>query len=801
MQSVRIPFVIVPIIAGQCLAGADGETRWVQSLAPFVEEHCRDCHGSEAAEGGLDLDRLGTDLGNSEQRRHWVRVHDRVASGEMPPPDADAPDSQARRQFVRQLADSLLQADANREVVLRRLNRVEYENTMRDLFGVNVTVRDELPEDASAAGFDNIGEALAISAEQMQAYLDTADIVLDAVFGSDRAPETIHLKYPLSHDTAAHLGKLFLKTDDGVVLFSSGYCPSAFRTFRPKVAGTYRVRIQAKAFQSSKPVVMVVYGGDVIAGRRGRHFVGAYDVLPGDDWTVIEFTDFIRPYDSFHPVPYRLFHRANRRFHGAGLLIGEVEIEGPLEAWPPAGRAYVFGGIDPLSATREDLQPILTGILPDAFRRPTDPSEVAPYVALAEDALDQGRSFEDAIRVGLKAILCSPEFLFIDQTGKRALETGEDSPVPVGIALHTSTLLGEIDDFTLASRLSYFLWSSMPDRKLLELAAQGELHKSDVLREQVERMLQDPKAAAFTENFTGQWLSLRDIDFTEPDSKLYPEYDDVLRAAMLEETRAFFQEILEHDSSLLEFVDSDWTILNEPLARHYHMDTVKGQDFRRVQLEPTSVRGGVLTQASVLKVTANGTTTSPVLRGVWVLKNIIGQPTSPPPPDVPAIEPDIRGSTRIRDQLAKHRDNAACAACHARIDPPGFALESFDVTGRYRVWYRSLTRGIPVKNIYLDNIRLRRVLYRRAGNVDCTGTMLDGRSFKDIRAFKRLLIDDPDQIARCLTEKLLTYSLGRELGFSDRATVEGIVTAVREQDYGFRTLIHEIVQSGSFLQP
>jgi hypothetical protein len=321
-----------------------------------------------------------------------------------------------------------------------------------------------------------------------------------------------------------------------------------------------------------------------------------------------------------------------------------------------------------------------------------------------------------------------------------------------------------------------------------------------VLRAQVERLLSDPKASDFTENFTGQWLDLRDISFTEPDRTLYPEFDELLKVSMVKETHRFFEEILAKDRSLLEFVDSDWLILNERLAKHYGIDGVTGQEFRVVQRPPNSVRGGVLTQASILKVTANGSNTSPVVRGVWLLENIMGEHIPPPPAGVPAIEPDIRGATTIREQLDKHRNIQSCAVCHRKIDPPGFALESFDVMGAQRDWYRTVGEGERVDKYIEKNANVR-VRYRKGRDVDSSGTAATGQDFSDIRDFKQLLLQDKDQIARGLTRKLLTYGLGRSLGFSDRQAVQQIVAQLKIQNYRFRSLIHEITQSEAFRKP
>jgi hypothetical protein len=330
----------------------------------------------------------------------------------------------------------------------------------------------------------------------------------------------------------------------------------------------------------------------------------------------------------------------------------------------------------------------------------------------------------------------------------------------------------------------------MPDEELFQLAAKNKLHEQDVLSEQVERLLRDPKARAFNTNFTGQWLSLRAIDATLPDGTLYPEYDDILKTSMLKETSMFFDEVLRNDLPLTHFVSSDFTFLNARLAKHYGIPGIDGMEMRKVTLPRDSHRGGLLTMGSVLKVTANGTTTSPIIRGSWVLERILGTPPPKPPLDVEAIEPDIRGATTIREQLARHRDVESCASCHRKIDPPGFALESFDVIGGWRDHYRAT--GEP------REVNGRRVRYWNGPAVDPGDVLPDGRRFRDIDEYKQLILEDKDQLARNLTEKLLAYSTGAAPTHADKPQIETIVNRLRDKNYGFKALIHEIVQSPLF---
>jgi hypothetical protein len=421
-----------------------------------------------------------------------------------------------------------------------------------------------------------------------------------------------------------------------------------------------------------------------------------------------------------------------------------------------------------------DADRLMRGFLARAYRRPVAEGDVRRFLALVEDRRAAGLSFADAMLAGYTAVLASPNFVFLDERP------------------------GELDDSALATRLALFLWNSPPDDELRSLAARGELRRPEVLRAQTERMLSDPKSCRFVEAFLDYWLDLRKMEDSTPSTTLYNDYylDDALAEAALAETRLYFADIIERDRPARDVVDSDYTFLNERLANHYGIPGVKGIAMRRVQLPPDSPRGGFMTQASVLKVTANGTTTSPVLRGKWIMERILGYEIPPPPP-VAAVEPDIRGAVTIRQQLAKHRDSTSCASCHGKMDPPGFALESFDVMGAWRDRYRAAAEDTPAEKGIGKNGQP--FQFHFALPVDAAGELPDGRPFRDIRDFKRHVREDDALLARNLARQLTDYATGAPVSFGDRAEIEAIVQRASARRYGLRSLIHEVVQSPLFL--
>lgn len=785
MSRVTIPVWV--LLACARAAEASPEDAEVRA---FLTKHCLACHGAEKPKGEFRVDTLALDFGDQGTRDRWSGVLKRIQAGEMPPkgrPRPPAKDSAALASWISARADAAGRGRraAEGRVVLRRLNRAEYTNTVRDLLGIELDLREKLALDGSTDGFDNVGSALHLSSFAVERYLDAADAALNAAIADRPAPARAKTRYSLKdqHAVKTYGNEFYHVLDDGtVVMFVSTHDTTVWLSqFFPRVGGNYRFRISASGFQSSgKPVTFAVNSSTV-------GLVGYFDV-PADKPTVIEFVSRVKGQEgSIEIAPYGLGREVTKtpgkaaKYTGAGLAVHWVEVEGPLyDAWPPASHRRIFGDrqqvrlkdSDRLEVVSTDPKADAEGVVRDfarrALRRPVTEDELKPFVALVRARLADGDSFEQAVRVGLTAVLSSPRFLFL-----------REKP-------------GKLDDFALASRLSYFLWSTMPDEELLALAAQQKLSDPETLRRQADRMLNDPKAAAFATNFCGQWLSLREIDFTEPHYGRYPEWDQMLKASMVRETELFFTEILKGDLSLTNFVASDFSMLNGRLARHYGIPGVEGLwEFRKVALPAGSHRGGVLTMGSVLKVTADGTNTSPVKRGSWVLERVLGTPPPRPPADVPPLEPDVRGAKTLREQLARHRDNARCASCHAKIDPPGFALESFDVIGGWRDYYRVSNWAPGVKEVPGK-------LYLRGDDVDATGETADGQRFQNIDEFKRLLLKDKDQLARALCERLVTYATGGAPEPADRPEVEAIVARVRGKGYGLRTLVHEIIQGEMF---
>lgn len=818
MRFISSLFFLLLLTASGSALSAETLTTQFKSL---FDNHCLHCHGADTQKARLRLDTLSSDLSDPDIARRWEKVFDKIVSGEMPPKAEERPPEALLTSAKKLLLEHLRQASLRRQqdegrVVVRRLNGTEYENTLHDLLGISVPLRELLPEDSSSAGFDNVSVGLDLSATHFLRYQEAAARAVSAVvpihppipFSDTRTGLDMTKKGPNFNEGLGRNSKLIGET---LAIYSKlpryGLCATA----AVPSAGRYRVTMKACAVGAEAKPIPVGLMTVMQSGREGPVLREVVDIPHGEprelqfECDLVSRQQFVVNLLTVWDI--RRFKKPIDEYTGPGLLVEWMKIEGPLDPFPPPRYATLFDGVplkarsvvkaeaaggrvptisekrlvqqweaDPLvpasDKPKEDVERLIRSFLPRAFRRPVPEAEQQRFVKATLGKLDQGHSFYDAMQYGYQLILSSPSFLFL---------------------LDSSDAMQ--DDFALASRLSYFLWSTGPDAELLDLAGKSELHQPAVLRAQVDRLLNSPLAQRFTKNFVGQWLDLRKIDFTIPDPVLYSDFDPLLLWSMPRETELFFDEVVRHDLSLLSFVDSDWSMLNERLGILYGIPGVQGSELKRTPLPPEAHRGGVMTQASVLKVTADGTRTSPVLRGTWVLDRIVGKPPAPPPPDVPTIDPDIRGATTIRQQLDKHRNVPACATCHNHIDPPGFALETFDPIGNWREFYRVTTRT----NAGLVNLPYGsgRPIYR-GPDVEMGGQTPDGQAFKDITDYKRLLLEDKDQLARNLVRKMIVYSTGADIQFADREVVEQIVEKLRTKNYGFRTLIHEVVQSRVF---
>lgn len=797
----------------------------------FLKTHCLACHNATLKEGKLDLTTLSLASADPKSLATWVKVHDRVQAGEMPPKEMPQPTAAARTAFLRAVSAPLLTREAERtrregRAVWRRMNRYEYENTLRDLLGAPwLQIKELLPEDGEAYRYNKVGEALDVSYVQLSRYLTAAEYALREVVAAQAIPPATTRRFytreqpsftgPLVFtefngsperatfpllDSQADLAVLERKAPlttperrerEAVGVVASTYEPlePKFNRFRAPVAGRYKLRLSAYTFWAAPESEKRWWrpSRSALSAGRTQEPVTLYSEAPprqlrklgtvevGPEPSVPELEVYLLKGETIRPDAVRLFRSRPPAWHNPlaqkdgqpGVAFRWLEVEGPLPEKP----LPLLGKTPPTTAS--DLEPRLRAFLERAYRRPLRAGDLPPFLKLAQTALQRGESPTDALLTAYSAVLCSPAFV-----------TLEEKP-------------GPLDDHALASRLSYFLSNSEPDAALRTLARQGALKKPEVLRAQAERLLAAPQAQRFIDAFLDYWLDLRKVAIASPDELLYSDYylDDYLLESAQDETRAFFRELLQSNLPARNLVSSRFVTINERLAEHYGIAGVKGVALRKVALPTGSVRGGLLTQASVLKVTANGTTTSPVLRGAWVTERLLGQPVPPPPSAVPAVEPDIRGATTIRQQLDKHRSDAACRSCHAKIDPAGFALESFDVCGGWRERYRALSGAEKVPGFGKNG---QPFAFSAGPPVDSSGSLPDGRGFHDVRELKQLLAKDERALARNLTVQLVTYATGAPVRFGDRAAVEAILNRAAPSGYGVKSLVLALVESPLF---
>ena len=796
---------------------------------PGIEQTCFECHDKETAKGDVDLSALPFDAKDPQNRERWAHLYDVIVKGEMPP-KKKALSATNRQKLASEIAGPLLAADAadvkaNGRGPRRRLNRDEYEQNLRDLLGLpDLDIRDILPADREGHHFNKTSATLDMSRVQLTAYLDAAETALRQAMSAGATPPKpksyrfVGTALFPSNDTFGNKEAMFfarngrslnaeeLKAKDvaqdatiELALFRSphwpyyGY-PKGFIATQP---GYYRVRFSARAVLQQKgyvltpavdPIPMTFRarkpsGPDVSGDVRATG--GLMDIQPMV--ATYETTIRLLPNETFEysllglPVPLA------RNVQGGpptyrypplpaggqpGVAFQWMEVEGPLLTSAPA-TAYRVLFPEHIPAT--DSKALLRHFVRQAAREPVDEETLRHYDGLIQARLERKEPLNDALLAAYKAFLCSGHFLYLR-------EPTHDS-----------------DHFAVADRLSHFLANSRPDARLRGLATDGKLSDA-ALRTETDRLLADAGFDRFVRAFTDYWLNLRHVRRDEPDIRLYPEYrfDDYLVDSMGEETRTYFTGLIRDNLPARNLVQADFIYANDRLSRHYGLPPLQGSAMRKVTLPAGSPLGGLLTQAAILKVTSNGTTTSPVVRGAWVMERIIGEPPPPPPAKVPAVEPDIRGAKSIRDLLARHTQDQSCANCHARFDPAGFALENFDILGGWRQRYRGLELGD--KRTGIDRAG-HDYAYTLADVVDASGKLRDGRAFTDVRELKAHFAADDRQLARNLLHQFVLYATGTPVRFADRPMIEAILDACAQDEYRVRDLLHGFIQSPLFRGP
>lgn len=808
-----------------------------EHIRPYLEQHCVSCHGPDKQRGDFRVDQLTDDFSDLRNVAHWIEVRDNINLGEMPPEDEPIPPIHKSELLSDWVAVGIQEAEkaalaGDGRVLLRRLNRAEYANTVRDLLGIKFlpdeSPVDLLPPDGTVDGFDKVSAGLMLDPSLMEKYYEVARHIAKRaiVTGPPAYPtETMRMEF---EEIAENRAIDYLCDSPGfecretdVALLSATSTRSFARLKYPNehrttpVRGLYRVSVRASARPGpdGEPVVMRVEQSHPSADREEIMEVKVTAtpddpevytvVLPrdpdGGEWKVnhVGAASFTRGVPTYHHYSNNVIRDAGRegdfaktiRYRGRmqlegghdqtiirpdridvselpALYIDWIEIEGPLyEQWPPRSHTTIFPEGTDFEPTAANIEKLLANFLPRAWRRPVTRSEVEPYTQFVLGELEAGKTIEEAMRAGLAGVLTSPKFLYLFEPSE-----GE-SPRP-------------ITDWELASRLSYFLWSSMPDDELLTLASSGKLRDPEVLVAQVDRMMADDRIEGFVDGFGAQWLRTDTFRAFQPDERQYKTYDEDLGEAMVGETLAFFREILLEDLDLRNFIESDFTMMNERLATHYGIDGVSGEDFQRVGLPTDSNRGGLLTQAGVLMAGSDGDRTKPVSRGVYVLEVLFNDPPLPPPPNAGEIEPNIKGEDlTVRERLIEHQKIETCAACHRGIDPYGLALENYDVIGSWRD--RQNGEGFNPN---------------RSPEIVATGKLPNGETFDGPDEFKSLLLAQEDRFFRGLTEKMLVYAIGRPHLPSDRRLIETIADELAADSPTFRTMIQRIVTSPAFLR-
>jgi cytochrome c5 len=747
----RVTTRILVLVASTAALSPAAET-FDTAVKPVLAKTCLACHNPSLASGGLNLGAFTTPGSIAEHREGWERIVRKIRTGEMPPKGVPRPaDEQidALVKFIQgefEKTDRGVKPDPGR-VTARRLNRAEYTNTIRDLLAVDFRADKDFPTDDSGHGFDNIGDVLTISPVLMEKYLSAAERIGARAVGADPLPKKpLEVEYSRRNANIRRPDFSTIEATheigwDGEYVIRFGLPGQRGTEAKPVTLGFW---MDGKLLHTmpveTKPSKLVYFNPFSWEEMR-------LTLLEGDHVFRAQFIsdDFVKGLSQKDA-----YNNNKNKFMESMIFVGPY----PSKMEKASRKKILICNPEDAGCTTK----IIATLARRAYRRPVSRAEVASLVKFVEMAKADGQTTEQGIQLAIQAMLVSPHFLF-------RIERDPDPTDP--------NKVHRISDLELASRLSYFLWSSMPDDELLSLAESGKLRVPAVVDAQVKRMLGDDRAAALAENFAGQWLEIRNLDSVKPDPQKFPEWGPELRDAMKTETRMFFEAALRENLPLSEFLDARFTFLNERLAKHYGIEGVTGPDFRRVELT-TDQRGGILSHASILTVSSYPTRTSPVIRGKYVPENILGAPPPPPPGDVPLLDEEAVGNTgSLRQQLEKHRASAVCASCHNRMDVLGFGLENYDATGKWR----TMDGKFPV---------------------DGSGTLPNGKAFSSPAELRLLLKSDLTEFAECLTAKMLTYALGRGLERYDNRTVTEIQRKLAAGGYRFQTLIHEIVRSVAF---
>jgi hypothetical protein len=791
-------FLVVALLVCFCTGQsfADEQPDFARGGRPFLVKHCVGCHSGKKPKAELSLDRFKDPASVVRERKLWQNVLKMVREGAMPPKGKPKPSVEEVGAFFAHVKatfdyhDRHAKSDPGR-VTMRRLNRTEYKNTVRDLLGADFNPTEGFPADDVGHGFDNIGDVLTLSPLLMERYLDAAETIANRVIVVNPPKPSVRYlsgRYLQPNNAQTSQGR-FRKMDPlakepvhsgpfsasgGYLKFSAGaelnYRATLYAETKSKSPVVVALFINGKGIEPSSAAEIAKFMGTDAPRWKSIKILKTFEITARDPKKLQTIEIPIKRIGGINNAGIALL-KPPAGETPATLFIQHLWSEGPLDTRPASQQKILASSANKSKA--EQQQEVLARLLKRAYRRPATEQELKRLTALVDAIQAEGQKWEAAVQHAIQVVLCSPKFLFRVELDDRPQSPDERL----------------LDEFQLASRLSYFLWSTMPDDELFDLAEKKQLTVN--LDAQVKRMLADPKSAELVKNFALQWLQVQRLERLAPDAELFPTFNNPLRQSMLKETELFFDSVMREDRSILDLLDADYTFLNEPLAKHYGIadtngnwlgqkpDKPKGQRFRgstfqRVSLQGRS-RGGLLTQASVLTVTSNPTRTSPVKRGRWVLEQILGEPPPPPPPNVPELpndEKSITGGT-LRERMELHRKKPSCANCHAKMDPIGFALENYNAVGAFRK-----------KDGTFD--------------IDASGEFSDGTKFAGPEDLKSIIGSKKESFAKCLVEKMSTYALGRGIEYYDRPTTEKIVKTLSANNYKFSVLVSEIVKSDPF---